>query len=460
MNTLLNRKIGMRVAGMLLATGLLVLGWTSPAFAAAPTITSFLPTTGDAGTLVAITGTFTTPVSSVKFNGVEAFRIPNATATEVDAVVPAAATTGKIAVTDAGGSVTSAGDFTVTALASPTASASPSSGCPGTTVTLTGTHLIGTSSVTFATSKTATFTIDSDTQVTTTVPAGAVTGNITVTTTAAAGGGGTATDAFTISGTCPTITSFTPTSGVVGTTVTIIGTNFTAGTTVKFNGVSATSTFNSSTQITAKVPTGATTGKITVTNASGTATSASDFVVGALPTITSFTPTSGPVGQVVTINGTNFTGATAVKFGTTTATSFTVNSATKITATVPTGATTGTISVTTPSGTGTSAGTFTVVVVTTHSRSVTLRLSDSLNAAGNVKVGDGFAACLSAVAVKIQHKVSGSWKTVRSATTTSTGKYAGHLKNKSGKYRALAPKLTINSGADVCKKAVSPVRTH
>ncbi len=81
---------------------------------------------------------------------------------------------------------------------------------------------------------------------------------------------------------------------------------------------------------------------------------------GGAPTVTIFTPTSGPVGTSVTITGTNFTGATAVKFNGTAATSFTVNSSTQITATVPSGATTGPISVTTPSGTGTSSTNFTV----------------------------------------------------------------------------------------------------
>src|SRR2546428_3179539 len=61
------------------------------------------------------------------------------------------------------------------------------------------------------------------------------------------------------------------------------------------------------------------------------------------PTITSFAPTSGPVGTSVTISGANFTGATAVRFNTLSA-SFTVTSATAIQATVPVGATTGPVS--------------------------------------------------------------------------------------------------------------------
>src|SRR5437588_3467332 len=79
------------------------------------------------------------------------------------------------------------------------------------------------------------------------------------------------------------------------------------------------------------------------------------------PTITGFAPTSGPVGTSVTISGTNFTGATAVRFNGTSA-SFTVNSASAITATVPSGATTGPLSVTTAGGTASSAGSFTVTV--------------------------------------------------------------------------------------------------
>ena len=78
------------------------------------------------------------------------------------------------------------------------------------------------------------------------------------------------------------------------------------------------------------------------------------------PTVTSFLPTSGAVGSLVTITGTNLSGASAVSFNGTAATSFTPVGATQVTATVPTASTSGTISVTTPNGTGFSAGSFTV----------------------------------------------------------------------------------------------------
>jgi hypothetical protein len=71
-------------------------------------------------------------------------------------------------------------------------------------------------------------------------------------------------------------------------------------------------------------------------------------------------PTSGPVGRLVAINGTNFNGVTQVKFNTTAATWWLRLSSTRIYARVPTGATTGKISVTNAAGTGTSAATFTV----------------------------------------------------------------------------------------------------
>jgi len=80
--------------------------------------------------------------------------------------------------------------------------------------------------------------------------------------------------------------------------------------------------------------------------------------------VISFTPTSGLPGTTVVITGANFIGATAVLFNGLPATSFSIDSATQITAIVPTGATSGQISVLTPGGTFTSASSFTVIWVT------------------------------------------------------------------------------------------------
>jgi hypothetical protein len=64
-------------------------------------------------------------------------------------------------------------------------------------------------------------------------------------------------------GTGPTVSGFNPSSGAVGTSVTISGSNFSSPT-VKFNGTGATITASTATSITATVPSGATTGKITL----------------------------------------------------------------------------------------------------------------------------------------------------------------------------------------------------
>lgn len=78
-----------------------------------------------------------------------------------------------------------------------------------------------------------------------------------------------------------------------------------------------------------------------------------------VPSISAISPISGETGTTVTLTGTNFIGATAVKFNGVNAASYTVNNATSITAVVPSGTTTGTISVETPNGNATGSS-FTV----------------------------------------------------------------------------------------------------
>ncbi len=77
----------------------------------------------------------------------------------------------------------------------------------------------------------------------------------------------------------PVITGFTPASGRVGSTVTIRGTGLARATEVAFDGVKAVVAGDTTRAIRARVPAGATTGRIEVTAARVTVTSATDFVV-------------------------------------------------------------------------------------------------------------------------------------------------------------------------------------
>lgn len=209
------------------------------------------------------------------------------------------------------------------------------------------------------------------------------------------------------------------------------------------------------------VPAGATTGPISVTKQGTTVASATNFTVtpSPLPTITSFNPTSGTAGTSVTIIGTGFTGASAVRFNGTRAT-FTVVSDTRITATVPARATTGPIAVTTPGGTATSATAFTVIEPTIHARTITLNLRRHLVARGRVTVNDGFAECASTVPVKIQRFRDDRWRIVDTTRTNAEGFYRQRIPDRVGRYRSVAVRRELGGGADVCARDRSPRRSH
>ena len=179
-------------------SGLVLVLGVPAAQAAAPAITSFNPTSGPIGTSVQINGTGfqdTSVVSGVTFNGVAATFTVNSDVM-ITATVPAGATDGAIAVTDSEGTATSATNFDVTPSPMPTlTSFNPTSGAVGTSVVITGTGFTGASAVTFGGTAATAFTINSDTQITATVPTGATTGPIVVTT---PGGTATSTTDFTV----------------------------------------------------------------------------------------------------------------------------------------------------------------------------------------------------------------------------------------------------------------------
>lgn len=325
-----------------------------------PEVTSITPVIGPVGKVVTIKGTNFDEVSGVFFgNGSAQFTVKSLI--EIEATVPASATTGKVKVVTPGGEALSADNYTVKDIPQIT-SFTPASGVVGINVTINGSNFDAPNLVVkFGTGTALTITLDNAGKITAKVPASATTGKITVTT---AAGSATSATNFTVIG-APTITSFTPASGLVGTQVTINGTNFIGVTEVKFNEtlvVPANYTVVSETQIKANVPTGTTSGKISVKAAGGTALSASSFTVSVPPAITSFSPDKGQRNSDVVINGTAFSDITSVKIGGVElgSANYTVNSTIKITAKVTAAAITGKISVGNAVGTATSVNTFSV----------------------------------------------------------------------------------------------------
>jgi hypothetical protein len=154
----------------------------------------------------------------------------------------------------------------------------------------------------------------------------------------------------------PTVTSLLPDQATVGSTVVLTGTGFLGVKTVALGKQKSVFIVNSPTQITVTVPTKSASGTFKVTTTGGFGTSPS---FGVLPSILSFKPISGAIGGSVKVSGQGFTGATSVEINGVPAAAFKA-SGTSISFKVPPGATTGPIKVTTPAGTATSAGVFTV----------------------------------------------------------------------------------------------------
>ena len=162
--------------------------------APAPAIASFAPASGPEGTTVSVTGSNFTSASAVNLSGVAVSSFTVVDAATLTFVVPAGATSGLVAVSTTSGTATSATAFTVTApVPAPTiASFTPTTGSAGTTVTITGTNLLGATAVRIGTVAIADFTVASATTITLVLPAAtsALSGALTVMTP-----GGTATSA-------------------------------------------------------------------------------------------------------------------------------------------------------------------------------------------------------------------------------------------------------------------------
>ena len=187
-----------------------------------------------------------------------------------------------------------------------------------------------------------------DTQIKVLTPAGSGTVQVFVTS-----AGGTS-NSLSFSYHSPSISALFPTNGPTagGTEVTITGINFTNAASVNFGFVSVPFTFISDTTIKFTTPSSSGTANVTVTSASGISNSL-PFTYDP-PAISAISPTHGTAagGMEVVISGINFTGATAVNFGSASA-PITFVSDTVIKVISPAGS--GTVNVTVTTAVGTSA---------------------------------------------------------------------------------------------------------
>jgi hypothetical protein len=198
----------------------------------------------------------------------------------------------------------------------------------GTTITLRGQNLLGTTSVAFFGNEAGTalvqgkFKVIDDSAVEVVVPEGAVTGTVQV---SSAGGVFTGQSVTILAAPQPVLAStstFFPSQGVPGQRVTISGSNFGGTLQVLFNGLPASKftvldVGSPSERIEAFVPVGAASGPITIQNPAGADVTLRQFVVVTEPppSLDPLLTTAGVPGQEIILSGAGFTSLSLVRFG-------------------------------------------------------------------------------------------------------------------------------------------------
>ena len=311
-----------------------------------PAITTLQPASASAGGAaftLTVNGTNFLNSSTVQFNG-SARTTTYISATRLTASILAGdiSKTGTASVTitnpSPGGGTSNAVSFTISAANNPVPAivtlqpASVTAGSGALTLTVNGTGFINGSVVNFGGSARTT-SYASATQVTAAILASDVAsvGAPAVTVTNSSPGGGTSNAvSFTINAAnnpVPAIATLQPASVTAGSgalTLTVNGTGFINGSVVNFGGKSRTTTFFSSTQVTATILAGDVTSAgsyaVTVTNpvpGGGTSNTVLLSVNNPVPSITALQPqsvTAGAAAFTLTVNGTGFNSASIVSF--------------------------------------------------------------------------------------------------------------------------------------------------
>jgi hypothetical protein len=338
-----------------------------------PAIGSLSPSSATAGGsdfTLTVSGSGFAAGAVVQWNGTE-LTTAFVSSSELTATVTASliATAGSATVTVLEGGVTSnSATFTIAALTITSLSPNTATaGQAGLTLIVNGTGFVSGAVVQWngaALSTTFVGATQLTAQVSATLIATAGTATVTVVENGVTSGGAT----FTIA--ALTITSLSPntaTAGQAGFTLTVNGTGFVSGAAVQWNSTALTTTFVSTTQLTATVTAGlvASAGSATITVTENGATSPGvTFTIAPPPVITSLSPSSATAGQAgfaLTVNGSGFVSGATVQWTTTSGTtplSTTFGSASLLTAQVPASlvASAGSATVTVAENGGTSSG--------------------------------------------------------------------------------------------------------
>jgi Leucine-rich repeat (LRR) protein len=331
-------------------------------FVNAPVIRSISPPVGSKDTILTIAGENLQTITGATIGGVPAAQIAVVPDGKTIYAVLGSGATGTVALQWPGGVATTTATFVYGS--SPTISVvEPPAGTAGTRFTVTGFNLVGVKDVSMN-GVPAPFITQRDSlsftqTITAFVPLGTTGGTVSVT---ASGGKAFSQQSFTVWPTVA-ITSASPTQGTAGTIVTLRGINFTTVATVSIGGVPVEGfAVRSTTEIVAVVGKIVTTGSVSLASVNGVTTATFAFVNAPVqPQISALSSPVATIGTVFVITGRFFTGVRGITIGDKPVQEYTVLSPTQISFTVPANVTSGTVTVTTLGGTGTTSSTVTVV---------------------------------------------------------------------------------------------------
>jgi len=338
---------------------------TSFTYVNIPTISSISPLFGltSGGTHVTINGNYFTNDCVVTIDNL-ATTIISQTETQIVITTPVDGTIGLVdlLITNANGSCTTSFNYTdVPSLTSITPSSDYQAG--GTNIVIQGQYLLSTTSILFGDVPCTSYVVVNDGEIDLIDPTGDVIGDINVTITTQVG---TSTINFTyVINPSPEINTIVPSYGTIagGTTVIINGNYFTNDCVVTIDSLPAVITSQTATQITTTTPADENMGAVnlTITNSIGTVTSIFNYTLP--PTILSLTPSSGYInGNVsVVLVGTHLLSTTSITFGSVQCLSYSIINDDEIDLTVPTGISTGIVTVTLTTQVGTTTSIFTYI---------------------------------------------------------------------------------------------------